>query len=244
MDLNNMNSEQKLDFLIATMLTMQKSMAKIDELVTRTTQLETQNLHLAERCTSLEKNLSTVSKEVKELKDQNNFFLQSSKSNAVRLFNFPGSNDETNLSAKVFDRILKPIFTAAKTKGDIPSVPKESTVIDSIFRAGRFSPGRNKPPPPIIIKFSSAAHRTAIFKNKRINMPSPSEEEKTLGIKKFIIAEDLTTPTYRKYQELLKDDRVARAWTYDGSIFFVLKGEGKPVVKVKSVFDDLELILS
>ena len=116
-------------------------------------------------------------------------------------------------------------------------------MIESIFRAGRFSPGQNKPPPPVIIKFLSSAPRLAIFKNKKLSMPKPNESEVALGIKRFIITEDLTTATYRKYQEILQHERVSRAWTIDGVIYFVPVGDGKSVKKVKSVFEDTESIV-
>jgi hypothetical protein len=70
-------------------------------------------------------------------------------------------------------------------------------------------------------------------------MPTPSEEEKAAGAKKFLIADDLTTPTYRKLQELLQHDQVAKAWTMSGCIWYVLVGENQPAKRVKSVFDDI-----
>ena len=100
------------------------------------------------------------------------------------------------------------------------------------------------PPPPIIIKFVSPAIRLIILKNKRTNIPQPTEGEKASGLKRFFMAEDLTTPTFRKLQELLKDERVSKAWTIGGEIWVVPQGENMRAFRVKSVYDDNNLILS
>ena len=94
-------------------------------------------------------------------------------------------------------------------KGDLLTLPQVGTTITEVYRAGRFSQGVNKPPPPVVVKFTSPNIRMAVLKNKRTNMPLPTE----VGAKRFIIVEDLTPATYRKLQELAGDDRVDKAWT-------------------------------
>ena len=68
--------------------------------------------------------------------------------------------------------------------------------------------------------------------------------ERGNGIKKFIVVEDLTVPTFKKLSDLLADDRVEKAWSTDGRLRFVLMRDDKGVKKVKSVFDTTDDILN
>jgi len=239
----SLTSDQKLDVILSELASVKVMQQNIEKLVNRVSTLETLVTSQAATISAYEGTIKSLVSEVKFLKDRSNAQDQNLKSNAVRLFNFPGSNDETGLHAKVYERILKPILVAAKAKGDLATVPQVNNVIEEVFRAGRFAAGSNKPPPPIIIKFVSSAVRLAVLKNKRTNIPPPSEAEKALGLKRFVLAEDLTTPTYRKLQELMKEEKVTKAWTMNGEIWFVV-GENSQPRKVKSVYDSLESILS
>ena len=238
--IKSMSSDQKLDFLISAVMALQKTVANVEPLLAKVADLEAKNRALEESNKNLKSSLTSLSSDVRHLKDQMNVREQQLKNNAIRLFNFPGSNDETNLVSKVYDRILKPILAAAKAKGDLPSLPQANTCIEEVFRAGRFAAGKDKPPPAIIIKFSSPSARMAVLRNKRTSMPSPNEAEKASGSRCFLITEDLTTPTYRKLQELRQDDRVAKAWTQSGVIWFVPSGENQKARPVKSVFEPLD----
>ncbi len=99
-------------------------------------------------------------------------------------------------------------------------------------------------PPPIIIKLCSKQLRLAILKNKKTSIPAPTTLERNAGIKRFVLVEDLTPPTYKKLTELLGDDRVEKAWSVEGRLRFVLMGNDKGVKKVKSVFDSVDQIVT
>jgi hypothetical protein len=228
----NLSSDQKLDFLINSVITLQKDVSEMKGVIAKVATLEAKN-------TALEKTVRDLSLEVKQLKEQSNLREQQLRSNSIRLFNFPGSNDETGLAAKVYDKVLKPILAAAKAKGEISTLPQVGTTIEEVFRVGKFSAGPGKPPPPVLIKFSTSALRLAVLKNKRTSMPQPTDSSK-----KYVITEDLTTPTYRKLQEIREHDQVARAWTMNGSIWFVRVGENQPSKRVKSIYDDISTIIS
>jgi hypothetical protein len=88
---------------------------------------------------------------------------------------------------------------AAKAKGDTSSVPVVNNVIEDMFRVGKptLRDGVMRPP-PIIIKLCNRQLRLAILKNKRLSIPSPTDVERGNGIKKFIVMEDLTVPTFKK----------------------------------------------
>jgi len=233
----NLTTDQKLDLLLQDMSVVKDKVVTLEKLMTKVELLET-------KVNVQEESIKTLTSEVTVLKEKVNQLEQIQKGNAIRLYGFPGSNDEVGLATKVYDRVLKPILTAARAKGDIPTVPQINNTVEGVFRAGRFAAGSGKPPPPVIIKFSSTSTRLAVLKNKRSSMPAPTEGEKAAGIKRFVIAEDLTTPTYRKLQELLKDDRVVKAWSIGGEIWFVTQGENVRPKKVRSIFDPIDKILS
>jgi hypothetical protein len=241
--MTSLTSDQKLDHLLTAMASVQKTVDNIEALMVRVAALETKNKALEDRNLVLESSVKSLTLEVKQLKDHVNSREQESRVTAIRLFNFPGSNEEINLAGRIYDKILKPILQAAKSKGDISSIPQVGNTISDVFRVGRFAQGANKPPPPILIKLATPALRLAILRNKRNNTPPPSEEERSLGVKRFLIAEDLTSPTYRKLKELLQDDRVLKAWTINGTIWVVPKGDNASPLRVKSAYDHNDLIL-
>ena len=227
---------EQLKFLVTAVTAIQKKQDLLETLVNRVNTLEN-------TVSDQQKAISQMASEIKELKNDANHRDQQARICDLRLFNFPGSGDETGLAAKVYE-LLKPVLVAAKAKGDTQTVPQMGNVIADVFRAGRFSPGKDKPPPPVIIKCVSPLIRLAILRNKKDNLPSPSEAEKEAGVKKFIITEDLTTPTYKKYRELLSDDRVQRAWTINGEIWVVKNVLNPKAFKIKSVYDSNDTILS
>jgi len=224
------SQDAKLDLILSEMASLKKSTAEIALLVTRVNTLET--TVAAQQAT-----INALNTDVKNLKDLVNFREQQHRSSTIRVFNFPGSDAETNLATKVYDRLFKPILAAAKQKGDLATLPQVGTTIENIYRAGKFAAGANKPPPPIVVKLSSTTIRMALLRNKRLNTPPPPE-----GGKRLVIAEDLTPATYKKYRELLSDDRVEKGWTIDGGIYIVKKSD-KSVIRVRSAYDSIDEIL-
>ena len=228
----SLSDSQKLDLLITEIADVKKRQANIETLVKKVTTLET-------TVSEQGKLISTLQEEVKHLKERDNTREQTLRGNSLRLFNFPGSGSETNLAATVYDKLLKPILAAAKSKGDIATLPQMPNTISEVFRVGKFAAGANKPPPPIVIKFTTPAVRLAILKNKRLHTP-PAEG----GNKKMVLTEDLTTPSHRKMKELQADDRVAKVWTRSGVLWLCKTGDNMPPIQVKSVYDTNDKILS
>jgi len=65
-----------------------------------------------------------------------------------------------------------------------------------------------------------------------------------MGIKRFHIAEDLTGDTYDLLYSLRDHQKIERAWTTDGQIRFIKKGDTTNFVhKVKSVFESPDTIV-
>ncbi len=221
--ISSLTSDQKLDLIIG-------EVSKIALLVTKVTALE-------EKVKAQDHSISALQKEVLYLKNKDNDRDQLERSNSLRIFNFPGSGSETGLANKVYE-LLKPLLTAAKTAGQIPTLPQAPNALEDVFRAGKFAAGAGKPPPPIIVKFPNDALRMAVLKNKKRYLPPPEE-----GAKKIVITEDLTRPTHRKFKELLEDERTDKIWTFSGGIWVVPKAT-KVAVKVKSVYDSNDAIFS
>ena len=225
----NTSSNDKLDLILQKMSSMEARMEKLEQLFTKVTVLETKVLEQ-------EATIKSMQGEIKHLQEMANSQDQAKRGDTLRLFNFPGSNDEVGLPAKVYETILKPILSAAKISGDLQSLPHLSTICTDIFRVGKFSPGQDKPPPPVLIKFSSLPARLGILKHKKKNMPMAPE-----GAKRYIIVEDLTKPAYRKLQEFRLDERISKAWTINGEIWAVPVGDNMKPKKVRSVFDEVDV---
>lgn len=231
MAVSALSDSQKLDLLIKGQGKLEIEISDLKTIVTRVTTLEA-------IVTEQDNAIKSLQQEVRLLKDRDNVREQCSRGNALRLFNFPGSDSETNLASKVYDKLLKPILVAAKAKGDYPTVPQVGTTIEEVFRVGKFAHGSNKPPPPIIIKFSTPAVRIAVLKNKRVSTPSPEE-----GQKRMVLVEDLTPATHKKMTSLLEDQRVAKVWSMGGVLWYVKRGDNQSPKQVKSIFDSNDAIL-
>ena len=183
---------------------------------------------------------------MKKLKETCNSRDQDSRSTVIRVFNFPVSETESadgnkGLSNKVYDRVIKPVLAAAKNKGELAALPQLQTILTECFRtrsAVTSSSGGTPPPPPVILKLSSSIYKVAIMRNKRDNIPQ------TTGSSPIFITEDLTPDTHSKMMDLKQDKRVSKVWTVNGQIRLTLASSPQRVVKVKSVYEDSEKILS
>ena len=162
------SSDQKLDLIIAAIGTLIKGQEALNGLLNKVNKLEA-------KVDTQEATIASLSKEIISLKDAANDRDNDARGNNVRIFNLPMAEDETNVATKVYDKLIKPILTAAKANGDISSVPVCGNVIESAFRLGRRPPpGSDKPPPPILVRFVSRNLRVATLRNKWNHLPSPS----------------------------------------------------------------------
>ena len=124
---SNSTTDQKLDIIIAAMGTLIKGQEAISSLINKVNKLEST---VAEHETTI----TSLSKEVRSLKEAANERDNEARGSNIRIFNFPMAEDETNVEGKVFDRIIKPVLAAAKSNGEISSVPNCSAVISSTLR--------------------------------------------------------------------------------------------------------------
>jgi hypothetical protein len=235
--------------------------AKIDELMAlvrgQSKALEETKAMLAEslgRVAKLEDQVSTLQHQVVSrdneillLKDSVNHLNQQARASSIRLLGFPVTEEEKMstdggklLSTRVYDKILKPVLNIAKAKGDLSSIPTVTNTVSCIYRAGKLNSPK---PPPIVISFTNSQTRLAILRNKKNNVPPPSDEEKRSGIKSYILAEDLTSPTFRMMKLLQADERVCKVWSAEGRLKFTLRSDTNTIHRVKSVFLPVDKII-
>ena len=176
--------------------------------------------------------------ELRSVKNTLNVREQQLRSAQVRVFN------ATVLTAQIYDRILRPLLSAAKTAGDLGSVPQVQNVVETCYRAFvQEEPEEGQPPPPVVIRFTNKQLKIAVLKQRRQSMPVPSEGEQKKGIKRFLIVEDLTPPAHKLLKAMQADPRTDKVWSVNGQIHYSIPGKSG-FKKVRSVFDSIDQILS
>jgi hypothetical protein len=202
------------------------------------------------RLASAESKINKLENEVKQLKDNVNYREQLSRSLCVRIINLPVTDDEVNgpdpasATAKLsYERVIRPLLNAAKTKSKISSVPNLSNVVTKAYRLGK--PSTSSPPPPIIVHLVSSSIKSIIFIMKKEAMPRLSDAERAQFQKRLLLSEDLTPPTFAFLKQLKGDERVGRAWTVEGQIRFIKTADTNNIIhKVRSVFNTVDSLFS
>jgi hypothetical protein len=244
--LHNSSIEQSLQFLVAN---SHATNAKLDEALSELKDMKT-------RVVQAESDIKHAFAEIFELKEKLNAFEQRDRATAIRIFGLPLAEEEKEgidtqrATAKIaYEKIIRPILSAAKDKGLISTLPNVNNAIQEAFRLtskkSSVSSTSTSRPPPILVKLTSRSIKTAIFKSKNSALPEPTEAEKKAGINRYHVAEDLTTPTFNLLMDLRAHEKVERAWTTEGQVRFTFKNDKTSYVhKVKSVFDSIESIIA
>jgi hypothetical protein len=200
------------------------------------------------RVTNCETNVQLLNRQVYDLQNIVNLREQELRGLSIRINGFPYTEEEKtadnkSLMKRVYDRILLPMLNYAKSRNEIDKVPSITNTIASCYRVGPAAAKTNTAnPPPILLKFVNDTVRLAVLKNKRQHTPAPTNEEKSSGIVRFTIMEDLTPQCYKLLRELQKHEEITKAWTTEGKIHFLVRGNNF-VHKVKSVFDPAHVII-
>jgi hypothetical protein len=202
------------------------------------------------RLTSAESKIVNLETEVKQLKEIVNHREQLARSLCVRIVNLPVADDEINgpdpsaATAKLaYERVIRPLLTAAKTKSKISSVPNLPTAVTKAYRLAK--PSASSPPPPIIVHLASSNFKSILFIMKKEAMPRLSDAERGQFQKRLLLTEDLTPPTFSFLKLLKGDERVSRAWTVEGQIRYVKEGDSNNLVhKVHSVYNTVDSLFT
>ena len=240
------DTAQQLELIInmlkAQSITIEETKANLAAYQAKVTVLEA-------KVTTLEFTVDDLSADVLSLKEQLNTKNQEGKLNNARLFGMPHYDEETKAAdggeafkKLVYDRFHKPCLNAARASGDIPTVPHAANVISKLYRLGKpAAPGAR--PPPLIIVFANHDLRNAVFRNRKTCFPTPTDAEKDTGVKRYVMVEDLTSPTYSLLKALQDHTGVAKAWTIEGRIRFARADKPDTVVKVKFVYEHVDKIV-
>lgn len=217
--------DDKLDFIIMLFKKQMKKSEEQDEIIKQ----------LISKTNTLEKENAYVKKELRYAKESLNKMELAGKGLSIRILGLPVSMEESSSPGEAnriatkaaYDKIFKPIWAAAKSRGTIQTVPQLNTAVENGYRLRSFVKDKrgNPLPPPLVVHFSSKIYRTELFKNKRDTMPNILETE---GWSNVYVVEELTAATIKRMKELREDDRVERVWSVEGAIRFSLKSDHKP----------------
>jgi hypothetical protein len=232
--------EENIRFLIQAAVNTNKQLIETKSLLTSN----------QVRLTTAEAKITKLETEVKQLKETSNHREQQHRSLCIRIINLPVTDDEINgpdpaaATAKTaYERVIRPLLNAAKTKSKISSVPTLPNVITKAFRLAK--PNVSSPPPSILVHLSSPNIKSVIFIMKKEAMPRLSDAERAQFQKRLLLTEDLTPPTFAFLKQLKNDERVSRAWTVEGQIRFVKEGDTENIVhKVRSIFSPLDSLFT
>ena len=217
--------------------------------------LEAGNKARDERIVVLENKVEALQKKVAELRGADNAREQYARGWCVRVFGLHvGDEEERKLGKdraamkKSFDKIIKPILTEAKAKGDIETVPAWYNVLENghklkVRRGAADSQSKTTQPEPIILRFISKHMRNVVLRNKKDAIPKPSAAEVAeFGITKYRIAEDLTRQNFTLMQSLWASDKGSSAWSIDGKLQFIKVGETKVNMVSPGILSHKELL--
>lgn len=243
--------EQKIEMMSGI---LEKKVDNLTALHLETREMASNNfkeiLDVKMKVATLETENFVIRKELQLVKESINRREQKDKDLTVRVLGLAVSEEEKKEGNKVsvklaYDKILRPILVAAKTKNLIDAVPQLYNCLEDGYRMGKGSSDSQGQalPPPIIIRLKSKAVKTALFRCKRDAIPAPSDMEKANGVKNYLLLEDLTVPTLRRLKELKEDTRVQKVWTMEGNIKYTLANKPAFVCKMNSVYKPLEDIL-
>ena len=175
-----MSQPDKLDRILSKLNSMESRITSINtHLASLTTTVKTlqttvdnHTKEIAELCTLMDQQKTEINK----LKLSHHRREQRLRSTTIRLFNFPYTVGESlenfkALSAKVYDRVIRPTLAAAKAAGDLGSVPQQQNAVEACFRAYRQEQeAADKPPPPVVIRLSNNI-KFAVMKHAAASPP-------------------------------------------------------------------------
>jgi len=135
--------------------------------------------------TAVKSEAAAQSKEILSLKTKMNEIEQQDKARSLRVFGLRITKEDdealgTNKAVvkRVYDRIVKPILTIAKTKNMIDSVPQLGNCLAEGYRVGP-PPKSDAATPPLVVKFLTKEIRDVVLKLKRENTPPPAARRRT-----------------------------------------------------------------
>ncbi len=217
---------------------------KIDRLQTQLEEITTENKQLKDENTKLRTSHQQQSATINELRTNLDGVERHQRSWSIRVNNIPLSDaeerDPSLTMKKVYDLLLHPILVGARERGAVRAVPD----CDQLLETAHVLPGRPGSAKPIIVRFAKRPLRAICFRHRKEFAPTTTsrgdpDRERQL----YPFHDDLTRAAAHKMSEIQADPSVQACWSINGQLRFKLKDSDR-VKRVKSVFDDLETILS
>ena len=221
---------------------------KFGELSSAVTTLQTTVGGHTDQIAEIRQELAASRAEVKHLKYSHNIREQRSRACTIRVFNFmyivgESLDNHKALSARVYDRVVRPALVAAKAGGDLAILPQQQNAIESCFRIVPRGEGQSpsSAPPPVIVKLVNNNIKFAVMKYRKHVLP-PTKEEKSAGCRRYTLVEDLTPDAHRLLKAMQADARTDKVWSVNGLIHYSLPGVSG-YRKVRNIYDSLDDIL-
>lgn len=167
----------------------------------------------------LDKDVMDIKKDLMQIKNEQNEKEQRMRNYSIRIsgYKLPETTlkDPIQTINAVYDAVIKPILQRALDNEEIAQVPDDPL---QIIEFGHGLKNNRTAVPQIIMRFNTRAHRSLIFRHKKVAL---SILEATLG--KVWISEDLTPATFKKMRTLTDEyERVSKAFTLGGKIKYIL----------------------
>ncbi len=217
---------------------------KLDKLQKQLDEMSAANCKLKEENAELRSTLQKQNATIEELQVGLDGVERHQRSWSVRVLNIPLTDaeekDPSLTMQKVYDVLLHPILVGAKERGALSVVPECSQLLET----AHVLPGRPGAAKPIIVRFSRRPLKAICFRFRKEFAPTTTsrgdpERERQL----YPFHDDLTRTAAHKMAELQADAAVQACWSINGQLRYKLVNSDR-VMKVKSVFDSVETILT
>ncbi len=231
---------KSLEDLVATLSTqletiteeIKKVRERLDGHDEKFTCLETLLTEYKNENTKLKEAYETQKEEIISLKDHVNRLEQRNWDNCIRIFNLPISGDSSDnnvVAEEVYNKVLKPVFLGAASKGRLPGLP----TIDKIIDTAHILPGK-KDIKPIICRFRKPVYKNIFMQLKRDLAPRAASKGDRPGPMLYPAFDDTTRDTYLLMRKLSNNARVESSWYAGGALKFRLV-DSNDICKVRSI---------
>jgi FtsZ-binding cell division protein ZapB len=233
--------------ILSEIRTMNERLAKLDNVPANIAKVEKLILDLSSENAQLRKDLESRDAIIDSLRSRLNQVEQHQRSWSIRVHNLPippaDENDPRKVMETVYTKLIQPVLNGALSKGAISSVPSTLQLLETAHTLA----GKSGHPKPIIVRFHNRYERDLLFHFKKEFAPrtgsNPVNDPRSSKLA-FPFYEDLTGDTFKKMRELARDERVAGCWTVGGRIRLKKVSDPSVVIRVKSVYDTNDVILS
>jgi len=231
---------ETMDAILSTMNTTNDRISKLEEILEIT---KAENVELRTALVKRDGEVEHLRAKLQALEAHNRSF----SVRVTKLTIAGDDNDNENVRQQLYTHVFLPILQGAVQNNIRKSIPN----VEQLIETAHVLPGRPGEPRPIICRFFSRVHKGLIMSLKKDFAPRETDAGRA-GVaarngrpppSKYPIYEDLTREAFQKMKEISNDSRVLSCWSVGGLLRYRLKNDPSVVLKVKSIFDPLAMIL-